>query len=173
MRLRRTQPAACLIQIVTTQSHRLGPARPPAPSPALQPPGQSRPRLPVATGRGPDGSDAGDFRQRVSPPVASEATAHKPLPPSDTPSRAAAIAAAVLPPGAATQPMTSARQAPIICYPHPLWHRRRTQKPRRSAARRAFSSDFSITPCDAVCRSRYPAHATATCTQVADGPGLP
>ena len=41
------------------------------------------------------------------------------------------------------------------------------------AAPRAFSPNFSITQCDAVCElAGIRPHATVTCTQVADGPGL-
>ena len=41
------------------------------------------------------------------------------------------------------------------------------------AAPRAFSPNSPITQCDAVCAlAGIRPHATATCTQVADGPGL-
>jgi hypothetical protein len=44
---------------------------------------------------------------------------------------------------------------------------------RRTAARRAFSSNCPITQCYAVCKWRHLPHATTTCIQVGGGPGLP
>ena len=42
------------------------------------------------------------------------------------------------------------------------------------AGRRAFSSNSLITQCDALCKlAGIRPRATATCTQVADGPGQP
>jgi hypothetical protein len=57
--------------------------------------------------------------------------------------------------------------------PPPSHHIQDHRSMRGMTARRAFSSDFSITQCDAVCElAGIRPHATATCTQVADGPGL-